>query len=61
MVINIISWSMVINIIKAHKNRCQVNFILGQSMHMSRKRKVEDGVDFDMVLLEQDDQSQNPH
>lgn len=41
-----------------------LNFILGQpkmAMHMSRKRKVEDGVDCDMVFLEQDDQSQNPH
>lgn len=56
---------MVIHIIQAHKNKCQMlNFILGQpkmAMHMSRKRKVEDGVDCDMVFLEQDDQSQNPH
>ncbi len=40
---------------KAHKDECQLmNFILGQSkmaVYVSRKRKVEDSVDSDVVLL----------
>ncbi|KAI3355002.1 hypothetical protein L3Q82_004803 [Scortum barcoo] len=40
---------------KTQKDKCQMmNFILGQSkmaVYMSRKRKVEDGVDSDIVLL----------